>query len=314
MICDAGAPISRRVFILATAVVTAGCLNSQPRGTLRLAAGEAGGLYLAIAQTLADRITVRYPGIGVSVIATEGSVQNLNQLRSSNADLGLAQADVAERDRVVGPVGTAPEAVARLYEDYLQLVVRNTAAVQRISDLQGSRVSIGPDGSGVAITSEVVLEAAGLRSRVDTRRYRLRDGLAGLAEGSLDALVWSGGVPTPAIADLNATLPLRVIDLSRLAEPMRQLSGYRYLVRPLPAGEYVPPGLRTIGIPDLLLCRQGLATDLVSAVVDVLTTDAPALMPPSVRGLEYLDPPSMIQTGRIPLHPAAITAFDTLHG
>jgi signal transduction histidine kinase len=27
-----------------------------------------------------------------------------------------------------------------------------------------------------------------------------------------------------------------------------------------------------------------------------------------------LDPPSMIQTGRIPLHPGAITAFDALHG
>jgi TRAP transporter TAXI family solute receptor len=300
--------------MLATAAVTVGCRSSRPRGSLRLAAGEAGGLYLTFAQTLADRIMARYPGIGVSVIATVGSVDNLNQLRSSDADLGLAQADVAERDRVAGPVGTAPQAVARLYEDYLQLVVRNTAAVQWISDLRGSRISIGPQGSGVAITSEVVLEAAGLRDRVDILRDRLHDGLAGIADGSLDALVWSGGVPTPAVADLNATLPLRVIDLSRLAEPMRQLSGYRYLVRPLPAGEYVPPGLRTIGIPDLLLCRQGLATDLVSAVVDVLTTDAPALMPPSVRGLEYLDPPSMIQTGRIPLHPAAITAFDTLHG
>jgi hypothetical protein len=142
MISDAAAPISRRVFILATAAVTAGCLHSQPRGQIRLAAGEAGGLYLAFAKILANRITARYPGIGVSVIATEGSVENLSRLRSSDVDLGLAQADVAERDRTAGPVGTAPQAVARLYEDYLQVVVRNSAAVQQLSDLQGSRVSI----------------------------------------------------------------------------------------------------------------------------------------------------------------------------
>jgi len=310
----AATPIGRRAFILAAAALTAGCLHSQPRGNIRLAGGEAGGLYLAFSEILANRITARYPSIGVSVIATEGSVENLSLLRSSDVDLGITQADVAERDRTAGPVGTAPQAVARLYEDYLQVVVRNSAAVQQLSDLQGARVSIGPPGSGVAQISEVMFKAGDLRARVDTLNYRLHEGLAGLADGTLNALVWSGGVPTPAIADLNATLPLRVLDLSRLAAPMAQLSGYPYVIRRLPTGGYVPPGLQTIGVPDLLLCRQGLAADLVSAVVDVLATDAPALMPPSVRGLEYLDPPSMIQTGRIPLHPDAITAFDALHG
>jgi uncharacterized protein len=314
MISDAATPISRRAFILATAALSVGCMHSPPSGNIRLAAGDAGGLYLTVAEILANRITARYPRIRVSVIGTEGSVENLSRLRSSDADLGLAQADVAERDRAGGPVDTAPQAVARLYEDYLQVVVRNSAAVQQLSGLQGSRVSIGPPGSGVAQISEVMFDAAGLHAQVDTRRYRLHDGLAGLADGSLNALVWSGGVPTPAIADLNATLPLRVLDLSQLAAPMAQLAGYPYLVRPLPTGGYVPPGLRSIGVPDLLLCRQGMPADLVSAVVDVLATDAPALMPPSVRGLEYLNPPSMIQTGRIPLDPGAIAAFDTLHG
>jgi TRAP-type uncharacterized transport system substrate-binding protein len=30
--------------------------------------------------------------------------------------------------------------------------------------------------------------------------------------------------------------------------------------------------------------------------------------------LQYLDPPSMIQTGLIPLHPGAIRAYRELHG
>src|SRR5438270_12628754 len=118
-------PISRRAFILATAVLSTGCLHSQPRANLRLAAGDVGGLYLAVAEILANRITARYPHIRVSVIGTEGSVENLNRLRSADVDLGLAQADVAERDRAAGPADTAPQAVARLYEDYLQAVVRN---------------------------------------------------------------------------------------------------------------------------------------------------------------------------------------------
>jgi hypothetical protein len=57
-----------------------------------------------------------------------------------------------------------------------------------------------------------------------------------------------------------------------------------------------------------------MATDLVGAVVDVLATDASQLVPPYVRGLQYLAPPTMIQTGLIPLHPGAVDAYRELHG
>jgi hypothetical protein len=38
------------------------------------------------------------------------------------------------------------------------------------------------------------------------------------------------------------------------------------------------------------------------------------LVPTHVRGLQYLDTPSMIQTGLIPLHPGAMDAYRALHG
>jgi TRAP-type uncharacterized transport system substrate-binding protein len=145
-------------------------------------------------------------------------------------------------------------------------------------------------------------------------RYRLHEGLARLADSHVDALVWSGGVPTPAIAELTAKVPLRMLDIGRLAAPMAQLSGYPFLVRQVPTGDYVPQGLHSIGVPNLLLCRHDLDADVVAAVVDVLATDAPQLVPPFVRGLQYLDPPSMIKTGLIPLNPGAVSAYRRLHG
>lgn len=307
--------MSRRTFLLATAVLAAACsIRSEPGGRLRLAAGDPGGLYLAFAEILAKRLHTRYPSITVDVLATEGTVENLTRLRSGDVDLGLALADVAERDRATGPAGTAPQAVARVYENYLQAIVRESAAAKQLSDLQGMRVSIGPIGSGAAATSEVLFEAAGIRGRVEMLNYRLRDGLARLADGSVDALVWSGGVPTPAIADLDDKLPLRMLDIGPIAAPMSRLAGYPYVVRRVPTGGYVPPGIRSIGVPDLLLCRRDIAAAQVAAVVDVLATDAPQLVPPEVRGLQYLDAPSMIQTGLIPLHLAAVGAYRKLHG
>ena len=196
--------------------------------------------------------------------------------------------------------------MARVYENYLQVIVRDAAPC---------------DGSQTSGTTGLD-RAARLGRRGDERgavrggrpaavgwtccNYRLKEGLARLADGGMDALVWSGGVPTPAIADLDAKVPLRMLDIGQLAAPMSQLAGYPYLVRQVPAGEYVPPGMRSIGVPDLLLCRHGIGADMVAAVVDVLATDAPQLVPPYVRGLQYLDPPSMIQTGLVPLHPGAV--------
>lgn len=307
--------VSRRAFVLgAAALLAAGCLRREPTGRLRLAAGDPGGLYLAFAEILAGRIRVRYPGIVVDVLSTEGSVENLTLLRTGEADLGLVLADVAERDRAASPAGDGPIAVARVYENYLQVIVPESTGVQTLSDLKGRRISIGPSGSGAAATSHVLLEAAELRGQIDITAYHLRDALARLADGSIDGLVWSGGVPTPAIAEVNAQLPLRILDIGAMAAPMSLISGYPYVLRRVPNCDYVPPGIHSIGVPNLLMCRWDTAAGLVSAVVHTLATDAPGLIPPYVRGLQYLDAPSMIQTGNIPLHPGAVDAYRELHG
>jgi TRAP transporter TAXI family solute receptor len=306
--------VTRRSFILGTAALASGCLKTEPSGHIRLAAGDPGGLYLAFSEILAGQIHRRYPSIDVEVVPTEGSVENLALLRSGKVDMGLALADVAERDRATGPTATAPPAVARIYENYLQVIVPDSSAVQHVLDLKGSKISIGPDGSGASATSRVLIAAAELDGRVELLAYRLRDALSHLAENSIAALVWSGGVPTPAIAELDSVRPLRIIDIGGLTRRMSDLSGYPYVLRPVPTCNYVPQGVRSIGVANLLLCRQAIPTELVNAMVVTLASDAAHLVPPYIRGLQYLDTPSMVQTGFIPLHSGAIDAYRELHG
>ena len=281
---------------------------------MRVASGERGGLYLAFAELVAKQLKDRYPDMGVEAVPTEGSVDNLARLRSGEADLGLALADVVERDLATGPADTAPLAVARVYENYLQVVVRDSASAHGLTDLEGQRVSIGPARFGRRGHQRGAVR--GGRPSWSSRHAAIPSarGTRPLSDGGVDALVWSGGVPTPAISELDAKVPLRMLDIGPLAAPMAQLSGYPFLVRQVPTGDYVPPGLRSIGVPNLLLCRHDLGADVVAAVVDVLATDAPQLVPPYVRGLQYLDPPSMIQTGLVPLHPGAVSGYQRLHG
>jgi uncharacterized protein len=107
--------LSRRVFVLSCAASVAACgFRGGPSARLRLAAGDPGGMYLAFAELLAKRVQDRYPKIEVEVVPTEGTVENLALLRSADVDVGLALADVAERDRAIGPVDAAPVAIARV--------------------------------------------------------------------------------------------------------------------------------------------------------------------------------------------------------
>lgn len=281
---------------------------------LRVAAGDDGGIYAAFAALLAPRLEARVDGLDVEVAVTAGSVDNLRRLGRGESDVGLALADsVGDPGGESGGAGVV--ALARTYENYLQLLVRADSPVRDVAGLRGRSVVLGAAGSGAAVSGSVLLEAAGLAApAVDVRYAGLAESLRELDDGSVEAVLWSGGIPTPAIAALDDTRPLRMLDLGDWAEPMAEVSGYPYRARRAPDVAYAAAGTATIGVPNLLLARPDLADDLAGAVVETLARDAAALVPSSARGVQYLAPPSMIQTGSVPLHPGAAAAYRRLHG
>ena len=222
------AEMSRRAFILATAVVAAGCIRTEPGGRVRLAAGDPGGLYLAFAEILAKQLQTRYPDVAVDVLPTEGTVENLARLRSADVDMGLALADVAERDRATGPAQTAPQAVARVYENYLQVIVRDSAA--GAADWQTSRDCGSPSGRADPAArrpARCCSRRPVFAARMDMLRYRLQR-RAGRGWPTAAWTHWCGRAacrhrPSP---NWPPQLPLRMLDIGELAAPMSRLAGY----------------------------------------------------------------------------------------
>lgn len=285
-------------------------------GRLRIAAGDPAGVYIAFARLLARRLEARADGLRVEVQSTEGTADNVARVRSGRADLALGLADTVRSDRVRAPTG-APLALSRIYENYLQLVVTADSPVRRVEDLVGRRVSLGAAGSGAAVTGRVLLGAAGLgREEVRVMTSPLADGLAALSEDRVDALLWSGGIPTPAIARQDRRAPLRMVALGGAVAAMRSRSGFDYEARLVPDVGYAPqsPDARTVGVPNLLVARPALADEVARLVVEVLADDAGRLVPGFARGLQYLSPGTMIQTGDVPLHRGAVAGYRHLHG
>jgi TRAP transporter TAXI family solute receptor len=321
--------ISRRRLLSAVALglaTAAGCGTGSYRGpqrALTIAAGPPGGVYLAFAELLATEIRTEEPRLSVAAIPTEGSLENLQWLRAGQADLALVLADAAQAATTIGGSPLAPvplRAVGRMYQNYLQLVVLAASPIRTLADLAGRTVALGAYGAAASLAGSRLLKAAGLSlsaaaAAVQVRHQRLSEEITALETGRIDALLWAGGVPTPALAALSARRGIRLLPLASALPAMRSAYGPVYQPDAVPANTYgIAPELPTIGIANLLLCRPDTDPAVTATVARVLVTHAARLVPEQTLGTQFLDPRSLIATARIPLHPGAIAAYRALHG
>jgi TRAP transporter TAXI family solute receptor len=297
-----------------------------------VAGGEPGGFYLEFSTLLAESLQRHGVADRAVPLTTGGSLENLEHLLTGKTTFAVALADAAAQQVAANnpPTGTVHiAALGKVYENYVHCVVRKSSVIRSFTDLAGGTVAIGLPGSGTSLTTHRLLEAAGLGSAAADRpapaassaktvsvvNLGLNDGLAALRRGSVDALFWSGGVPTAAIAATHEDVGLRFLDLSALIPAMRTRYGVFYDRVLIPEGGYEgTPAVWTVGVANLLLCRSDLDDATVKRTVELLVDHAQELIPRSSLGLQFLSPESLINTAGLPLHPAAAAAYRALHG
>jgi TRAP transporter TAXI family solute receptor len=309
--------VSRRAFLrtvpAALGVFAAGCSSADDTPVV-VAAGEPGGFYVEFGELLVRQLEAR--GIPGAVVETGGSVDNITRVGNGTAVLALVLTDIAMAARRGEPPFPAPvdlRALGRVYENYMQLVVRAEDPIHDAAQLTGRRVSLGALGSGAAVFGDRLLAAANVVAHV-TRRP-LRDAVTALETGTTDALLWSGGVPTPALAELASRRPIRLIALERHLPELHASHGSVYGPVAVPAGVYgAAAAVPTVGVANLLAGAAWLPDPVADAVARTLVGGAPALVPSSALGTQYLDQRSLIGTGDVPLHPGAVAAYRDMHG
>jgi uncharacterized protein len=311
--------VTRRAFLLLGAAVTASCASGGydgPQRTLRIVAGEPGGFYKEFAELLARELTEAEGDLDAEVLTSTGSIANLDLVRAGRADLGLALVDAAAAAYAGDPpfADAVPlRAIGRVYENYLQLVVRAQSRVRSLADLAGRRISLGAKGSGAALSGDRLFGASGVRAVAD--HHPLGEAVEELAAGRIEALLWSGGVPTPALAELDRHHPIRLVDITEHIDAMREAYGPMYQRVTVPESGYGHPGaVATIGVANLLVAGRSLPDEVADAVARVLIQRAPRLVPPQALGTQYLDQRSLIATAPVPLHPGAAQAYRDLRG
>lgn len=294
---------------LATLSLTA-CGDDLDQVKLTIAAGSPVGVYHKLSTALADAWT-RDPGIPRAQVAiTAGSVDNLDRLRNNQAQVGFSAADAAE-EKQKDDAAHKLYALARMHDDYLQVVVRADLSVTKLADLKGLRVSVGARDSGVKLIAERLLESADISPERDLKTHYmdLTTSTEAIGSGALDAFFWSGGVPTDAVTDVAKTVRLKLLDLSDVLPKLRETYQV-YGSATLPASAYQLEGgpVVTLVVRNFLLVNDTMSDDVAEALVRGLFQAQPALVAasPVARTIEVR---SAIETTPIELHPGAMRYY-----
>jgi TRAP transporter TAXI family solute receptor len=209
-----------------------------------------------------------------------------------------------------------------MYPNYLQIVTTNQSGIMKLTDLKGKRVSTGAPGSGTEFTALNLLNAADIKPENFKKWEKLgaSESSEALANGTIDAYFWSGGVPTGSIVELVSTvnrkgMKLFIVPLPKtdpgVAKFDKEFSGLvDSLVIPKSAYQ-MDSDTPTLAFWNMFVCPASTPNELAykttKAVFENLETLRAAVKPAKDTTLE--NTAKFIGKAAIPFHPGAIKFF-----
>ncbi|MFI6942636.1 TAXI family TRAP transporter solute-binding subunit [Streptomyces sp. NPDC050418] len=236
--------------------------EDRPGGRVVFSTGGVGGVYEEYGKLLDQAAADDLPDLDIDLLTSKGSKENVERVADGEADFTIAAADAVEQYKLSGASGAARlRGCARLYDDYVHLVVAADSGIEEVSQLRGKRVVVGPEGSGVRIIADRVLAAAGLDPAEDIEPLEVasQDGDDLLEQGEVDAFFWSGGLTTPFVEKLSERMQISLVPLNEIVDKLHDQPGpsgyYRESVIPADAYSKAQRGkdIGTIAVANLLI-------------------------------------------------------------
>jgi uncharacterized protein len=289
---------------------------------ISVSTGGTGGVYYPLGGGLANILSKNVPGLQATAEVTGGSVDNLKLLGTGKTEVGFTMADsgwdaLQGIDKFKDNKVNARTLVV-LYPNRLHVVTIEGTGINKLADLKGKRVSTGSPGSGTEVIAFRMLEAVGIDKDKDIKKERLSiaESVNALKDRKIDALIWTGGVPTAALTDLAATpgVKIKLIDHGEAADAMNKKYGPLYVKGTIPGKSYSGQDAATTNVDvwNLLVTNDKmsdkLAYDIVKTVFDKKADLVAVHQDASAIALE-----TQATSSPLPFHPGAKKYFEE-HG
>ena len=247
-------------------------VEAPPPSRIVIATGREDGAYYRFAQQYAALL--KKAGITLEVRATKGSVENLSLLLDEDSDVSVALVQSGVADPAAS---SSLQALCSLYREPLWVFYRGSDEIDRLTQLKGKRLAVGPEGSGTRSIALRLLKA----NDIDASEAQLFD-LAGreaaeaLTNQQIDAAFFVAGVDAAYIQQLLKEPEVRLVELAQAEAYARR---FRFLsTLTIPSGGLLDlkdnlPAKNTVLVAPaaMLVTRKSLHPALISLLLNVAT-------------------------------------------
>ena len=277
--------------------------------TIRFGAANIGGMYYSFAKTFTELANETTSAYNFEVRTTAGSTANLRLLSDNYIELGIAQADLIYD---AYQKNSNLRAIAGLYTEACQLIVRADSDIKSLDDLSGHTVSIGAEESGTERNASEILEFAGMPSSiVKTKNLDYIDAAHQLETGDIDAFFCTAGLTTTIIEELSRECEIRLISIDDSIIDKMLSTSDAYSRYTIPAGTYKGQDeeVSTIGVTSVLVTSDSMSSDIIKQMTAMLFENAKELQYSTSLDL-HLNEKFAITNIPIPFHEGAVEYYE----
>jgi TRAP transporter TAXI family solute receptor len=214
------------------------------RQFLSMGTAPVGGAFPVVGGAIAEVLNEHKSSIDWKVQAkgTKGSQENIRRLASGDLQLALSNAAItyfAVRGEAGWEKAYEVRSIVTLAPNVALFIARADSGIQKISDLKGKRVIIGPSGAGFEMFVQPIIEEHGVKWSDFTQLNATQSGAVDmLGDGAADAAFLGGAVPTASITQATSTFNVQFVPFDEDAR-LRLIEKYPFFHEAIiPAGTY----------------------------------------------------------------------------
>jgi TRAP transporter TAXI family solute receptor len=178
---------------------------------LSIATGSQNGMYYLKANQYSNLL--REEGFKVNILKTAGSVENLQLLKESKADIAFLQGGVANKE-----AKEELRTISNIYFEPVWIFHRKShKPIEYLNDLAHKRVSIGAKGSGtIALAKDLLLATKIDINSTNIKHLNTKDAYEAFKRGKLDAFFTVTAASSPLIQEILQDPNIEIARLKRV--------------------------------------------------------------------------------------------------
>ena len=280
-----------------------------------LATGGTAGTYYPFGGAMAKIWNSKIPGMNVTAQATGASAENVRLVNKKEAELAIVQSDTIDfaynAKEAFKEKLTKMSALAVLYPEVIQVVVRGDSKADSFDDLKGMKIGVGAPGSGTEANFRQLCDIYGLKKDdVKAQYLSFAESSEQFKDKHIDAFIVVAGIPNAAIMDISTQHSVKIINVSddkakQLVKKYPFLSAFT-----IPAGTYksITKDVKTVAVNAVLIVNTEVSNDVAYNLVKALFDNQKDLGVAHAKGKE-LNLKKASSGVSIPFHPGAMKYF-----